>query len=56
MVKLKTSLQKLRSGSEKPVKEIGERQIYQIDGINFVTSKAALEGKQIDIKKGASGL
>tara|TARA_B110000438_G_scaffold228127_1_gene222636 strand:- start:184 stop:1179 length:996 start_codon:yes stop_codon:yes gene_type:complete len=53
---VKTSLQKLRSGSEKPVKEIGERQIYQIDGINFVTSKAALEGKQIDIKKGASGL
>jgi len=56
LAQVKISLQKLRSGSIKPVKKIGERLVYQIDGINFVTSKSALEGKQIDITKGASGL
>ena len=56
LAKVQASLKKLRSGETNPINEIQGRLIYQIDGINFVTSRAALEGKQGDIKAGASGL
>ena len=56
LAQVKASLAKLRSGNISPVKKIDGRQIYQIDGVNFVTSKFALEGKQGDTSKGASGL
>ena len=56
LAQVKKSLAKLRSGEIRPDNEIEARLIYQIDGVNFVTSRPALAGKQGDITKGASGL
>ena len=56
LAQVKKSLAKLRSGEIRPDNEIGARLIYQIDGVDFVTSRPALAGKQGDITKGASGL
>ena len=54
--KVEQSFFKLRSGDINPVDQIEGRLIYQIDGINFVTSRAILNGVKIDTSKGASGL
>ena len=56
LAEVQASLKKLRSGEFEPMNEIQGRLIYEIDGVNFVTSKFALEGKQGDTRKGATGL
>jgi len=54
--KVKESFSKLRSGKVKPIHEVQDRLIYEIDGVNFVTSKSILAGEKIKLDKGASGL
>ena len=54
--KVKESFSKLRSGKVKPIHEVQDRLIYEIDGVNFVTSKSILAGEKISMDKGASGL
>ncbi len=56
LAQVKKSLAKLRSGEIHPDNEIEARLIYQIDGVNFVTSRPVLDGKQGDISRGGSGL
>ena len=52
---VRSSLRKLRSGRVQPVDQIGKRQIFEIDGVTFVTAQPVLDGKQGDISIGGSG-
>ena len=53
---VKTALHKLRSGELSGNEESGNRLVFNIDGIKFVTAQPVLDGEQGDITQGGSGL
>ena len=53
---VKTAFHQLRSGELSADEESGNRLVFNIDGIEFVTAQAVLDGEQGDITKGGSGL
>ena len=55
-VKLKLLFKKLRSGRFAGDAKSGDRLVFLIDGVEFVTAQPVLDGKQGDISKGGSGL
>ena len=53
---VEAAFQKLRSGKFSGDAESGNRMIFVIDGVEFVTTQPVLDGKQGDVSKGGSGL
>lgn len=56
LAQVKTAFHRLRSGEFTGAKESGNRLVFHIDDVEFVTSQPVLDGEQGDITKGGSGL
>lgn len=53
---VKNAFERLTSGGIDPAEVDGDRLLFNIDHIEFLTAKPVLEGRQIDPAKGGSGL
>lgn len=56
LAEVSAAFQKLRRGEVSGVNTAGDRLLFEIDGIAFVTARPVLDGRQGDISRGGSGL
>ena len=56
LAQVQAAFHKLRSGKYAGDEDSGGRLVFDVDGIEFVTSQPVLDGNQGDITKGGSGL